>query len=296
MTTRPRGFAPWAPSDESLALVDQIEGVLNEYRVHLPLTMRQVFYRLVGSQDYAKTERDYKRLLEVANRARRAHLLRFADIRDDGVTIEKPYCFTSLEAARDNLVDHAEAYNRDRQEGQEQRLMVFCEAGGMVPQLVRVCRPYSIPVQSAGGFDSSTAKHALAQQLAKDGSTLILHIGDHDPSGVHIFSSLAEDVTAFASVLGGDVEFRRHAVTPEQVLTLGLEPAPAKATDNRSFEGIGGDPNATVQAEAIPPDILARDLKAAIEEHMEMGIYEDLIEAEEEERDRLVEAIEQIEV
>ncbi len=294
--TRPRGFAPWSPSADSRALVDQIQGVLDEYRTHLPLTMRQVFYRLVGAQGYAKTEGAYKRLLEVANRARRAHLLRFQDIRDDGVTIERPYCFTSLEAARDDLVGHAEDYNRDRQEGQEQRLMVFCEAGGMVPQLVRVCRPYSIPVQSAGGFDSTTAKHSLAKQLAKDGDTLILHIGDHDPSGVHIFSSLAEDVTSFASVLGGRVEFHRHAVTPQQVLALGLDPAPAKATDRRSFDGIGGDPNATVQAEAIPPDILARDLKAAIEEHMDVDIYEELLEAEEEERDRLVEAIGQIEI
>ncbi len=80
------------------------------------------------------------------------------------------------------------------------------------------------------------------------------------------------------------------------MLALGLEPAPAKATDRRSFDGIGGDPNATVQAEAIPPDILARDLKAAIEEHMDVDIYEELLEAEEEERDRLVEAIGQIEI
>jgi len=160
-----------------------VQGVLDEYQEYLPLTLRQVFYRLVATRGYDKTEKAYKQLGEIANRARRAGLIAFSSLRDDGVRVERPYMLRNVKHAVDNLAATANAYRLDRQRGQKTRLMVLCEAAGMVPQLVRVCDPYSIPVQSSGGFDSVTAKHDLARQVVKDGDTLVLHIGDHDPSG-----------------------------------------------------------------------------------------------------------------
>ena len=67
--TRERGFAPWSPERTTLALLDQVQGVFDEYVDHLPLTIRQIFYRLVGAHDYEKTERAYQRLIEHLNRA-----------------------------------------------------------------------------------------------------------------------------------------------------------------------------------------------------------------------------------
>ena len=64
----------------------------------------------------------------------------------------------------------------------------------------------------------------------------------------------------------------RVAVMPEQVLEHGLDTAPAKATDNRSFEGIDGDPTATAQAEALPPDLLALELQSWIDHLMDADI------------------------
>src|SRR5262249_22871521 len=61
--TRVRGFAPWSPEKATLALLDQVQGILDEYVDHLPLTIRQIFYRLVGAHDYEKTERAYQRLV-----------------------------------------------------------------------------------------------------------------------------------------------------------------------------------------------------------------------------------------
>ena len=53
--TRPRGFAPWTPREETKSLLKQIDAVLREYVSYLP-TIRQVFYRLVGAHGYQKTE------------------------------------------------------------------------------------------------------------------------------------------------------------------------------------------------------------------------------------------------
>jgi hypothetical protein len=72
MTARPRGFiTDWRPRAETRQLLDQAQAVLDEYRDQLPLTLRQIFYRLVGAHGYEKTELAYKRLTELLNKARR---------------------------------------------------------------------------------------------------------------------------------------------------------------------------------------------------------------------------------
>ena len=75
--TRVRGFAPWAPRGTTLELLEQVRGVLDEYEDYLPLTIRQIFYRLVGAHNYEKTEHAYARLCEHLNRARRAASFRW---------------------------------------------------------------------------------------------------------------------------------------------------------------------------------------------------------------------------
>jgi hypothetical protein len=128
----------------------------------------------------------------------------------------------------------------------------------MVPQLERVAHAFSVPVLGSGGFDSATFKHGLAGRPAALKRPLeVLHIGDHDPSGMHVYINLAEDVGAFTAELGGKIMFSRLAVTARQAGAWQLPTAPRKATDRRQFNGIGDDPDATVQAEAVPPDRMA---------------------------------------
>ena len=93
--TRVRGFAPWSPEKATLALLDQVRGVLDEYADHLPLTIRQIFYRLVGAHDYEKSDRAYQRLVEHLNRARRARIISMNVIRDDGGITPNPITGTA---------------------------------------------------------------------------------------------------------------------------------------------------------------------------------------------------------
>ena len=169
----------------------------------------------------------------------------------------------------------AEQFRLDRQDGQPTRLLLLCEAAGMVPQLARTVEAYWLPVISSGGFESVTEKHALALELAQhDEPVEALHIGDHDPSGVHLFYSLAEDVTAFGDEYGLDVTFTRLAVTPEQIAELALPTAPAKGGDGRAFAG------ETCQAEAIAPDELADIIQEAIDGRLDLDAYNDVLDRE----------------
>jgi hypothetical protein len=196
-----------------LLVIDAILGVLDEYQEHLPLTLRQVFYRLVVKAVIDKTERDYKRLGEILNRARRAELVSFDAMRDDGLIVRGPTSYRTEEHYRRSLDKQIGHLQINRQAGQPRKLQIWCEASGMVPQLARVAAPYGIDVISSGGFDSTTVKHDFAQEVASGESTTVLHLGDFDPSGVHMFSSLEEDVCAFAGAYGGDIGFVRVAVT-----------------------------------------------------------------------------------
>ena len=227
MTARPRGFiTDWRPRAATHQLLDEAQAVLDEYRDQLPLTLRQIFYRLVGAHGYEKTEQAYKRLGELLNKARRARLIDMDAIRDDGFTSQLTTFFANAEAFINNAIAWAEELRLDRQKGQARRLVVWCEASGMVPQLARIADPYGIEVCSSGGFDSLTDKHRIGRLWAGRRAITVLHLGDHDPSGVHVFSSLAEDIEEFAADYGGDVEFVRVAVTPGPARQYNLPSAP----------------------------------------------------------------------
>lgn len=275
MIGRPRGFIEnWNPIPRTLQLVDSVKEILVENHEILPLTIRQIFYMLVSNYEYDKTEKAYKRLCENLNRVRRAQYIQMSDIRDDGLT--------QLNCTKwddeDNLITSfkywAKKFRLDRQEGQETHIMVWCEAGGMAPQLHDAVEDFSIPVISSGGFDSVTTKHNMARSISYHDRVEILHIGDHDPSGVHMCSSLDEDLTAFLSHFGGNLTVTRLAVIPEQITAMNLPTAPPKKTDRRSFTGL------TTQAEAIPPRTLRKIVVDAIEDRLDRDTF-DAVLAEE---------------
>jgi hypothetical protein len=285
--TRVRGFAPWSPHGATLQLLDQVRAVLGEYEDHLPLTIRQIFYRLVGAHNYEKTERAYARLCEHLNRARRARIISMDVIRDDGGTIIRPSGWDSVEQFWLAVRRMAERFTLDHSAGQKTRLVVICEAGGMAPQLGRIADPFGVTVMSGGGFDSLTDKHKFAAALAShDRSTEVLHIGDHDPSGVSMFLAFLEDVEAFTRELGGNAAFTRLAVTPEQIERYALPTAPAKDTDKRAFSG------ETCQAEALAPDVLANILRTAIEQRIDPRVYEQVLRRERKARRELLKQLE----
>lgn len=287
--SRPRGFIEeWNPRPETRALVSDVRNILEDNSDIAPLTLRQIFYMLVSGYEFDKTEKSYKRLCETMNKARRAQWISMDDIRDDGLRREDPESWKDENQIISTFKSYADRFRLQRQADQPEHLIVWCEAGGMLPQLANYCDEYGVPVMSSGGFDSVTTKHNFAQEAAEHDTVRILHIGDHDPSGVHMYSSLDEDLSAFVDYYGGDIYVDRIAVTPDQVDELNLPTAPPKATDNRSFVG------RTTQAEAIPPRRLRDIVKQEIISRMDMDIYQDTLETENEIRQSLSERLKQL--
>jgi hypothetical protein len=262
--TRVRGFAPWEPRAESRAVLEQAQAIIAEYEPQWPLTLRQVFYALVGRHGFDKTEQAYERLGNYLNRARRAELVPFDAIRDGQTTAIEPLAFTSRAHFIEVAKRLASNYRMDRQTGQAQVLEVWCEAAGMAPQIGQVVDEYGVAVYSSGGFESLTEKYDAAARMAlRDRLTVVLLIGDFDPSGLSRMVSFAEDVAALAAGLDCDPEpeFDTILLTREQVARYQLPGAPPKPKDKR---GVWLDGEQTVQVEALPPDMLAAEVRRAV--------------------------------
>jgi len=286
---RPRGFADWRPRQKSLDLLEQVREIIAQYA--MVLTIRQIFYRLVGRYDYSKTEKEYKNLGEMLNRARRARQLPMEAIRDDTGVSHYPRYWYDAEDFWDDVRRDAERFRLDRQQGQPCRLVVMCEAAGMAAQLFRVTEPYGIEVLSGGGFDSTSDKHRLGEIWAREGRpTVVLRIGDYDASGAAMSDNIAEDIGAFAREYGGEIEVVQVAITAEQARFHALPSAPPKETDNRPANFTGTE---TWQAEALDPDDLARYLEAAILARLDRAIYDAVLAEEAEIRDGLIAQLQQ---
>jgi hypothetical protein len=150
----------------------------------------------------------------------------------------------------------------------------------MVPMIERAVRSYRVPVASSSGFDSLTVKHDLFQEALGryeqfGQSTVLLHLGDHDPSGWWMHKSMAEDLDAFCRGrdVEGLIELRRVALTPTQIRDLGIvpQPEPIKPKGHgKAFIELGLEPAA--QLEAIPPDTLSAIVRQAVESTLDLDI------------------------
>lgn len=221
-----RGYAKWNPQAEAIHWVRSTLQVLDQYRDYWPLSVRQIFYRLVADHGYEKTEAAYGKLTGILSRARRAGYLDWDAIRDGGLgRTVRPTYYADQADFEQTVRYSAENLQLDRQRGQDAVIELWCEAGGMVPILEGIAKPYSCQVNTGGGYDSVTAKHNLAvraRDRAREGlKTVILHVGDFDGSGEDMCQVLREDALqmvitqvlrgAYTCVKGDDPDGWREA-------------------------------------------------------------------------------------
>jgi hypothetical protein len=155
---------------------------------------------------------------------------------------------------------------------------VWCEAKGMAPMLSGAADEYGIDVLSGSGYDSTTIRHEVGESTWElDVPLVVLHVGDLDPDGRAIYHAAAEDVIAWAEAGGGEAEFVRLAVTPEQVAALDLPDDPTHA--------------GWVQAEAIAPDQMTALVREAIAARLDEDVFASMSAEEKRQRSRLLAAL-----
>jgi hypothetical protein len=227
-----------------------------------PMTVRQVFYRLVSSGVIGKTEAEYKgtvcRLLGEMRRDRR---LPFRWIADNTRWMRKPKTYSSLDQA---LQRTAEAYRRALWDDQEAYVEVWLEKDALAGVLLDVTAPWDVPLMVTRGYPSLSYLHSAAEEIAaRQKPAYLYYLGDLDPSGMNITATVEAGLREMAP--DAEIHFKRVAVTREQVEELGLPTRPTKKTDTRS-KGFAGE---SVEVDAIPSAELRRLVEGCITRHVD---------------------------
>lgn len=195
------------------------------------------------------------------NRGRRSARWPWEAIRDEGaVRSGVGFGYDDPADFWESVRMFAESYERDLHASQPRRVIVWCEAAGMVPQIKDACTGLPVLVRSGSGMNSVTLLHEQAEAIVADERpTVVLYIGDLDKWGETIEHRVADDLAAFVKDLGGDLDrlrFETIALTASQVVESRQAGNPLPENPEKPGE---------YQAEALPPDVLARIVREAVE-------------------------------
>ena len=261
------------------------ETILEVLERDRPMTVRQLFYRLVSLGTIAKTEAEYKTTVgRLAVEMRRAGVIPFGWIADNTRWMRKPRTHSNLAQA---LSRTAETYRRAVWDDQDSYVEVWLEKDALAGVVQDVTAPWDVPLMVTRGFPSLSYLHEAAEALGRQEKPAFLYyFGDYDPSGLDITRVVEKGIREFAP--NADITFERVAVTPEQIVDLALPTRPTKTTDSRSKNFVGE----SVEVDAIAPATLRRMVEACITQHIDHAAHERLLEIEAAERGMLLEIAE----
>lgn len=241
-----------------------------------PMTVRQVFYQATVRGIVEKSEDGYKKVQTDLVLMRKVGDLPYGWLADNTRWQRKPRTFNSIEEA---LQDTAQLYRKALWADVSAYVEVWLEKDALAGVVLPITAMYDVPLMVARGYASLSFLHSAAEHINDlDVPIFIYHLGDFDPSGVNAGEKIEETLRDMAP--DADIEFRRIAVTPEQIRNWRLPTRPTKATDTRS-RGFG---DVSVELDAIEPAKLRRIVELAIEDHLPTHQFNVLKAAEESEQ------------
>jgi hypothetical protein len=257
----------------TLELIEVINEIVDEYQSEgYVLTTRQLYYQLVARDIIPNTLQDYKRAAGIINDGKMAGLIDW-DMLEDRT---RSFIRRARWSTPTSIIDAcAEQYHQDMWVGQSRRVFVIVEKEALVGVLDRVCHRYDTPLLAARGYPSSTVLREFAisdviPAMREGQQGLILHLGDHDPSGIDMTRDLVDRLRMFA---GHSFELKRIALNMQQVEELNPPENPAKSTDARFASYLREFGESSWELDALPPQYLDRLLSSNIERVIDKGIW-----------------------
>jgi hypothetical protein len=290
----PKTFSP-AHQD----IIRAANAIIHEFSAQgYDLTLRQLYYQFVSRDLIANKQTEYKRLGSIVNDARLAGKIDWDAITDRTRNLQALSHWARPQEILDAI---AEQYREEKWRLQPVRIEVWIEKDALAGVFQRVCRTLDVSYFSCRGYTSQSEMWAAAQRLRgyERGSmetggpknpqeTVILHFGDHDPSGIDMSRDIQERLTLF----GSNVEVRRLALTMEQIEEYTPPPNPAKETDARFAGYLAEYGDESWELDALRPDVLATLVRDAVLELRDEAAWE-TAETQERRRKRSLRAISQ---
>jgi hypothetical protein len=257
----------------------------------IQLTLRGLYYRIVArdlfpdERKWTKLEsgrwvRDengtknadpnYKWLGEIVNDARLAGLIDWDHLADVTRSLRDQAHWDSPQQIMDAV---AAQFRTDLWAGQPEHVEVWVEKDALLGVLQGVCTRNDVPYFSCRGYTSQTAMWQAAQRLqliAKNQELTIIHLGDHDPSGIDMTRDIQDRLNTF----GCYPDIRRIALNMDQVEQYQPPPNPAKLGDSRSGDYIERFGDESWELDALDPAVLVALIEDEILAHRDDSLWD----------------------
>ncbi len=119
----------------------------------------------------------------------------------------------------------------------------------------------------------------------------IIHLGDHDPSGIDMTRDIQERMDLF----GAEVTVDRIALTWEQIELYNPPTNPTKLTDSRATGYIKEYGYDCWELDALEPRVIEQLIIDSVTNLTDIDLYEDAKDKEKEDKDKLYEFIQELE-
>lgn len=278
-------YENWNPRGESLWLVETANNICAEYQAQgYDLTLRQLYYQFVARGHIANNQRQYKMLGTIVDRARRAGLLDWKYIVDRTRNLMGNRTYDDPAELIESMVDK---FHLDLWENQNVRVEVWVEKEALAGVVERAALSRGVNYFSCRGYVSQSEMHSAAQRhryWERQGQDMvILHLGDHDPSGI----DMTRDIMDRLNLFGASTEVHRIALNFDQVEAYNPPPNPAKLTDSRAEGYIEKYGTESWELDALDPATLNELIVDHLDSFLHVPTYEDRTEQQQRGRDLL---------
>lgn len=274
-------------------LIEQANRIIADYsRSGLRLTLRQLYYQFVARDLLPNNLRSYKNLGNAVNDGRVAGMIDWNAIEDRTRSLRSG---AHWDDPAHIIGAAARSFAMDKWEGQKRRVEVWIEKDALVGVIEEVCGDLDVAFFSCRGYVSQSEMWSAAMRLVQYGKAgqrpLIVHLGDHDPSGMDMSRDIFDRLELFMEAHGVEAaEVRRIALNTDQVERYDPPPNPAKVTDSRAPKYIERFGTESWELDALEPTVLIDLIRTEVESVMDKTLWNQKYDEQERHREILTKA------
>jgi hypothetical protein len=291
-----------------LATIAQANRILDEYAaLGYDLTLRQLYYQFVARDLIPNRQSEYKKLGDTIADGRLGGLIDWDRIVDRGRWLRE---LAHWNDPSDIVRGAAGQFRIDKWADQPYRVETWIEKDALVGVIEAPCQRNDVPFFSCRGYTSASemwgASQRIMSHLSAGQHVRVLHLGDHDPSGLDMTRDIEERLLHFLAshAYWGDIEgtpafaegndavdwvaerfsVNRLALNMDQVEEHDPPPNPAKITDSRAERYIARHGTESWELDALPPDVLGGLIEDQILDLRDEVAWEDASERQDDHR------------
>lgn len=269
---------------DTLQLIHICNEIIEDYAEQgFILTLRQLYYQLVAKDMIENTTKSYNRIGGIVNKARLAGCMDWDAIEDRTRNLQS---VSHWDDPSDIVQAAAESFRMDKWEDQPFRPEVWVEKEALAGVVEPTCQKLDIAFFCCRGYVSQSEmwRNAMRLQIISENqSPLIIHLGDHDPSGI----DMTRDIIDRQELFNGGIEVRRIALNMDQIEKFKPPPNPAKVTDSRFNQYVIKYGNKCWELDALSPTTLAKLISDTVLSVRDESKWDKAVKIEEDYRDAL---------